>query len=80
MVVLIDIVEDSSAYEAGLRKGDIGTITLDWYTSSARYGVAFQKFGAMAGCPPYHLRKIDPPQAADGWKHCVWKPKVKELA
>lgn len=81
MVVLVDIDETSSSYEIGLRKGAIGTIIRpysgNW--SNCDWDVDFSPISSQIGAPSRHLRKIDPPEAADGWKHCVFKPKVKEL-
>jgi hypothetical protein len=83
MVILIEVDPLSTGYNVyGVRKGDIGTIIersdnlfCDWQVHLPNS----KNPGFPCHCPENFLRKIDPPEAADGWKYCVFKPKVKEL-
>lgn len=77
MVLLVGIQEESPAYKCGLRKGAIGTVIGHDPFASCPFDVTYPD--GVFSSPPYHLRKIDPPEAADGWKYCVYQPKVKEL-
>lgn len=82
MVVLIGIEVGSTAWIGGLRIGAIGTIIKPCnflYCMRYDWEVQFKGYSLLCMCPSSFLRKIDPPEAADGWKYCVFKPKVKEL-
>lgn len=78
MVLLVGIDENSPAHQKGLRKGAIGTVMgIDSPLSWCPYNVSYPS--GIFSSPIHHIRKIGPPEAADGWKYCVFQPKVKEL-
>lgn len=76
MVLLIGIHPNSTGYALGIRKGDIGTIIAPSNMGPPyHWEVSFAKTpGNPCHCDEPNLRKIDPPEAADGWKYCTWKP------
>ena len=78
MVVLIRVEENSSGYRRGLRVGEVGTVKekCDGACGYLDCSVLVEfQLVALCHCPLTHLRKIDPPEAADGWKYCVFVPK-----
>lgn len=80
MVVLIRISPRSTGYAVGVREGDIGTIVARSQFQGYDWQVQFAKDeGGPCHCDAIALRKIDPPEAADGWKYCVYQPKELEI-
>jgi hypothetical protein len=72
MVLLINIMEESSAYGLGVRKGMIGVVTRRSHYHIYNWIVDFPIL-ASVHCTTSYLRKIDPPEAGR-WDYCVWKP------